>query len=399
MFSRATSGWTQLSALVVLTSFLATSNIFSSSSYSSLVSAAVPGFCPECETYAMVVKPCGGTFEPKDIAIDGTYNPLQSDAACVCKSVIQRLLWNCAKCMSLSGGKLAKSPPPQQYQMTCQNTWAQPPANWNAAYTGPVAPGTTSPLNPGGTNPTGNPPPVNPDPATTGGNGGNGGNGNGGSVSGTASGSSPSGSGTAGDSTSGTGEPTGPNGTAIGISLGIIGVAAVGGAAAVVMMKRRRRRHTPLELDDSYVGLDNQWEKPPRPQSPPMMPAPIASGARAGAGGAGGMGRPSPFESRPGNGSVSGGGSVIGGYDGSQYDQYDYHQGGGSTVVGSNYGDYDDGYGNKQQQHGGYNNQGYGGYGHHDQGYPPHDHQGAYNHDYGYDHPVPTSNAPYHGGR
>lgn len=388
MFSRATSGWTQLSVLILLTSFLATNNIFGSPSSSSLVSAQVPGFCAECETYAMVVGQCGGTFEPKDIAIDGVYSPKESDANCVCKAVIQKLLWNCAKCMSLGGGKLAKSPPPQQYQMTCQNTWKMPPTLWATSYTGPVAPGTTSLLNPDGNNPTGTPPPVKPDPATTGGNGGSG--------TGTASGTLPSGSGAAGESNSG--GNSGPNGTAIGISLGIIGIAAVGGAAAVVMMKRRRRRHTPLELDDSYVGLDNQWEKPPRPQSPPMMPAPIVSGARAG--GAGGMGRPSPFESRPGNGSVSGGGSVVGGYDGTQYDQqYDYHQGGGSTVVGSSYGDYDDGYGNKQQQHGGYNNQGYGGYGHHDQAYPPHDHQGAYNHDYGYDHPVPTSNAPYHGGR
>ncbi|KAG0294443.1 hypothetical protein BGZ96_001171 [Linnemannia gamsii] len=391
MFSRATSGWTQLSVLVLLTSFLATNNFIGSSSSSSLVSAQVPGFCAECETYAMVVGPCGGKFEPKDIAIDGTYSPLQSDANCVCKAVIQKLLWNCAKCMSLNGGKLAKSPPPQQYQMTCQNQWKTPATLWNTAYGGPVAPGTTTPLG-SDSNPIGVPPPVNPDPATTGGSGGNGGTG-----TGTSSGTLPSGSGTgsAGESNSGN-ESSAPNGTAIGISLGIIGIAAVGGAAAVVMMKRRRRRHTPLELDDSYVGIDNQWEKPPRPQSPPMMPAPIVSGARAGGGGAGGMGRPSPFESRPGNGSVSGGGSVVGGYDGSQYDQqYDYHQGGGSTVVGSNYGDYDDGYGNKQQQ---YNNQGYG-YGHHDQGYPPHDHQGAYNHDYGYDHPVPTSNAPYHGSR
>ncbi|KAF8949408.1 hypothetical protein BGZ47_003820 [Haplosporangium gracile] len=380
MFSRTTSAWTLFSVFVLLTSFLATNNISGSSS-SSLVSAAqASGFCPECETYAMVIQPCGGTFTEKDIAIDGTYSPPQSDAACVCKSVIQRLLWNCAKCEFLAGHQ-SKSPPPQQFQTTCTATWQQPFALWTSAYTGPVAPGTTSPLSPDNNNPTGTPPPANPNPATTGGNSGN--------STGTASGTLPSG--TTGDSTSGAGESSGPNGTAIGISLGIIGVAAVAGGIAVVMMKRRRQRHTPLELDDSYVGLDNQWEKPPRPQSPPMMPAPIASGARAGGGG--GMGRPPPFESRPGNGSVSGGGSVIGGYDGSQYDQqYDYHQGSGSTVVGSNYGDYDDGYG-KQQQHGGYN-QGYG-----FQGYGHHDHQAAYNHDYGYDHPVPTSNAPYHGAR
>ncbi|OAQ29174.1 hypothetical protein K457DRAFT_126170 [Linnemannia elongata AG-77] len=387
LFSRTTSAWTLLNMSILLSSFLATTNISGSSSSSLVSGAPATGFCAECETYAMVIQPCGGSFTEKDISINGVYSPPESDGACVCKSVIQRLLWNCAKCISLGTGLQAKSPPPQQFQMTC-TAWKQPFSLWTSAYTGPVAPGTTSPLSPDNNNPTGTPPPANPSPGTTGGSG------NSMTGTGTASGNLPSG--TTGDSTSG--ESSGPNGTAIGISLGIIGIAAVGGAAAVVMMKRRRRRHTPLELDDSYVGLDNQWEKPPRPQSPPMMPAPIASGARAGGGG-GGMGRPSPFESRPGNGSVSGGGSVVGGYDNSQYDQYDYHQGGGSTVVGSNYGDFDDGYG-KQQQHGGYN-QGYGhqGYGHHDQGYPPHDHQGAYNHDYGYDHPVPTSNAPYHGGR
>ncbi|KAF9920211.1 hypothetical protein FBU30_009990 [Linnemannia zychae] len=364
--NRALSSWTLICALVLLCTFLASDN-------SAKVSAAASGFCAECQTYAMVVQQCGGTFEPKDIEINGVYNPPQSVASCVCKSVIQRLLWNCARCELLAGFQ-SKSPPPTQYQTTCIS-WGQTIDTWNAGYSGPVAPGTTSPLG-GGNNPVSQPPPnpgPNPGPSTTGGTGGNNNNGN---STNTSSGALPSSS--SDESNAGSGESSGPNGTAIGISLGLIGFAAVGGGAAVFMMKRRRR-HAPLELDGTYVGLDDQWEKPPRPQSPPMQPAPIANGGAMNRG----LMRPSPFESRPG-GSVSGG-SVVGGYDGS-YDQYDYH--GGSTVVGSTYGDYDDGYG---KQHGGYNQ----GYNH---GYPPHDHQNGYNRDYGYDHPVPTS-GPHYGGR
>ncbi|KAG0274944.1 hypothetical protein BGZ95_009321 [Linnemannia exigua] len=385
--------WTLISVLVLLSAFLA-SNTSSSAS-----AAPASGFCAECQTYAYVVQPCGGTFTADTIMIDGNYEPPQSVANCVCKAVIQRLLWNCAKCIQFSG-KMVKTPPPTQYQTTCMKTWQIPVTTWESSYVGMVAPGTTSPLTKDGSvDPNPNPvgpglPTGGPNPSTTTGSGNNNNNNNNGGT-GTSSGTSPTNS---DGSTSGNGESTGPNGTAIGISLGIIGVAAVAGGVAVVMMKRRRRRHTPLELDGTYVGLEDQWEKPARPQTPPMMPAPIANGGR---GGGGGM-RPSPFESRP-PGSVSGGGSVVGGYDNSQYDQYDnYHQGGGSTVVGSNYGDYDDGYGGKQQQHGGYN-QGYNqGYPPHDQGYPPHHDQGGYGHghghDYGYDHPVPTG-APYHGGR
>ncbi|KAF9098566.1 hypothetical protein BGX23_005869 [Mortierella sp. AD031] len=359
------SSWTLLTVLVLLSSFLA-------------ASAAPTGFCAECQTYAMVIEPCGGTFGPKDIEIDGLYTPPQSLAQCVCKAVIQTLLWSCARCESFGQFPGAKTDPPQKYQTMCKG-WNMPNTLWTSGYTGSVAPGTLTDLKGGGVNPTGpalptgNNPNPGPGTGTTGGTG---------TASGTSSGANPTSS--SDESTSGGGQSSGPNGTAIGISLGIIGVAAVGGAAAVFMMKRRRRRHTPLELDGTYVGLDDQWEKPPRPQSPPSMPAPIASGAPIRA-----PMRPSPFESRP-PGSVSGGGSVVGGYDGGQYDQqYDYH-GGGGTVVGSNYGDYDGGYG--KQQHGGY--QGY------DQGYPPHGHdQGGYaphGHDYGYDHPVPTS-GPYHG--
>ncbi|KAF9912415.1 hypothetical protein EC991_011107 [Linnemannia zychae] len=370
--------WTLISVLVLLSAFLA-------SNTSSTASAAATGFCAECQTYAMVIEPCGGTFTPKDIEINGEYNPPQAQAQCVCKSVIQRLLWNCARCESLVGFAV-NTPPPTAYQRTCTKTWGIAYADYIKGYAGPVAEGTTSPLTGDNTtNP--NPNPVKP-PLPTGGQ----------NPSGTGSGNT-SGTGTSGalptnsdGSTSGTEESSGPNGTAIGISLGIIGVAAVAGGVAVVMMKRRRRRHTPLELDGAYAGLHDQWEKPARPQTPPLMPAPVANGGRGA-----GM-RPSPFESRP-PGSVSGGGSVVGGYDNSQYDQYDYHQNsGGSTVVGSNYSDYDDGYG--KQQHGGYN-QGYNqGYPPHDQAYPPHHDQGyPPHHDYGYDHPVPTSGAPYHGGR
>ncbi|KAF9120466.1 hypothetical protein BGW39_011364 [Mortierella sp. 14UC] len=376
------SMWTLFSVLVLLSAFLA-------SNTSSTALAAPSGFCAECQTYAMVIQPCGGTFTPETIEIQTPYNPPQAHAQCVCKAVIQRLLWNCARCENLSGFAV-KTPPPSQYQTTCTKEWGVAFADYTKGYTGDVAPGTLSPLTgDNGTNP--NPNVVKP-PLPTSGTNPSTGSGNG--TTGTSSGAVPTNS---DGSTSGAGESTGPNGTAIGISLGIIGVAAVAGVVAVVMMKRRRRRHTPLELDGTYVGLDDQWEKPARPQTPPMMPAPIVNGGRGGGGG-GGLMRPSPFESRP-PGSVSGGGSVVGGYDNSQYDQYDYHQGGGgSTVVGSNYGDYDDGYG--KQQHGGYN-QGYNqGYPPHDQGYPPHHDQGyPPHHDYGYDHPVPTSGAPYHGGR
>lgn len=196
--------------------------------------------------------------------------------------------------------------------------------------------------------------------------------GNGGGTSSTTSGGATNPSSSSDNSVGGgqTESSGGPSGTAIGISLGIIGVALVAGVVAVTMMKRRRRRHAPLELDGTYVGLDdNTWEKP-RPASPPMAPAPIASGAspsvasRMAAGPMAGMSRPSPFESRPG-----GGGSVVnGGYD----HQYDHYDGGyGQPVQG-----YD-----QYQNHGGY-----------DQGYQYQGH-----HDYGYEQQVPPQSAPaYH---
>ncbi|KAG0374596.1 hypothetical protein BGX24_010196 [Mortierella sp. AD032] len=280
--------WTLLSVLVLLSAFMA-------SNTSSTASAAASGFCPECQTYAYVVQQCGGTFTESTIMIDGEYNPPQELGNCVCKAVIQRLLWNCSKCVQL-GGKMAKTPPPTAYQTTCNN-WKIPYSTWISGYTGTVAPGTLSPLtkenspdpNPNPVGPV--PPPGGLNPTTSTGAG----NTNGGT--GTSSGTLPTNS---DGSTSGTGESTGPNGTAIGISLGIIGVAAVAGGFAVVTMKRRRRRHTPLELDGTYVGLEDQWEKPARPQTPPMMPAPVANGGRGGGGGGGGgLMRPSPFESRP----------------------------------------------------------------------------------------------------
>ncbi|KAF9965401.1 hypothetical protein BGZ70_004929, partial [Mortierella alpina] len=68
---------------------------------------------------------------------------------------------------------------------------------------------------------------------------------------------------------------SGPNTTAIGISVGIIGVVGVAGAIVVVMMKKKKRRAMrPIDLADLNVLTD----KHARPESPL---GPIASAAPA----------------------------------------------------------------------------------------------------------------------
>ncbi|KAG0306663.1 hypothetical protein BGZ98_001965 [Dissophora globulifera] len=314
----------------------------------------VPGFCGDCQTYAYAIAPCGATFTNTDIEINGTYVPPQSAAKCICTDVLQKVLWNCARCELLAGFG-SHSQPPQAYQTQCIG-WGIPVSDMKAPYTGTVAPGTTTPLTGGttGSTTTGSSP-----AAGTGGASGT--NPTGGSGASSSGGPLPSPSDSSNNAVSGGAEgSSGPNGTAIGISVGIIGVAIVAGSLAVFVMKRNRRRHEPLELDGTYVGLDDQWEKPGRSHSPAMMPAPIASAAPLASRGPMQQHGNHPFESRPGGG----GGSVVGGYDG-QYEYDQYHQGGGG---------------------GGYNAYNQPGY------------QGYAAHDYGYEHAMPTS-GPYHGGK
>ncbi|KAF9351549.1 hypothetical protein BGX26_010480 [Mortierella sp. AD094] len=359
--------WSVLSTLTILVTLLSIS--FSPSTTQVSANPASPGFCGDCQTFANAIAPCGVTFGPSDIEINGTYSPPQAAANCICSDVLQSVLWTCARCELLAGYN-SHSDPPTKYHTTCIG-WGATIAQWNAPYTGVVAPGTTTPLTSGGGTTSGGATttlpattvPVAPGTSAPGGT--------------TSSGSTSSGSSampgttsiSAGNSTStDTSGSSGPNGTAIGISLGIIGVALVGGVFAMFMMKRNRRRHEPLELDGTYVGLDDSWEKPARAQSPAMIPAPAPITAR-------GPARHSPFESRPG-----GGGSVVGGYDG-QYEQYDH-----------NYApQYQGGIANG----GGYGYQGYSDQGYVDQGYGD---KGYGGHDYGYEHTVPTSGA-YHGGK
>ncbi|KAG0044465.1 hypothetical protein BGZ83_010317 [Gryganskiella cystojenkinii] len=350
--SASSSFFTTLLVFTTLVSFLSANN--------NLFVEAGPGtgFCGDCQTFANALTPCSVTFGRTDIEINGTYSPPVAAAKCICSDVMQRVLWTCAKCEANAGFD-SHSPPPQAYHTTCIS-WGQSIQDWNAPYAGVVAPGTvTTPLT--STNPPPNPNTsagTNPTTASIGGSST--------SSSGTAN---PSGSSNPSNQTSD--GPSGPSGTAIGISVGIIGVALVAGVVAVAMMKRRRRRRTPLELDGTYVGLDDTWEKQQaaaaRPVSPPMAPAPIASGASPSMGAR--LARPSPFESRPG-----GGGSVVGGYE-PQYDRYN------------------GGYGQPAQ---GYDNYGHG-------GYDPNYNQGGYgnqHHDYGYDQQIPTSAAPnYHPGK
>ncbi|KAF9170119.1 hypothetical protein BGX21_003350 [Mortierella sp. AD011] len=335
---------------------------------------ATPGFCGDCQTFANAIAPCGVTFGPTDIQINGTYTPPQSAANCICSSIMQSVLWTCARCELLAGYN-SHSDPPTKYHTTCIS-WGATITQWNAPYTGVVADGTTTPMTTsnstttGGTSTTGA---ATTGAATSGTSGSigttTGATGTSGTSGGTSSGSSvlpgTTDVSTGNSTTTDSSESSGPNGTAIGISLGIIGFACAGGAFAMFMMKRSRRRHEPLELDGAYVGLDDSWEreKPARVQSPPMIPAPAPITAR-------GPARGSPFENRPG-----GGGSVVGGYDG-QYDQYDHN------------------YSSQQYQggNGGYGYQGYGDQGYADQGYGD---QGYGGHDYGYEHTVPTG--VYHG--
>ncbi|KAF9932585.1 hypothetical protein BGZ75_008524 [Mortierella antarctica] len=354
--------WSILSTITILSTLLSLSSL----TPSSLVSAApnTPGFCGDCQTFSNAITPCGATFTKTDIEISGTYIPPQSAAKCICTEVLQKVLWNCARCELLAGFD-AHSQPPQAYQTQCIG-WGMVQTEWKAPYTGVVAPGTSTPLT-GGTNPQ--------PPAGTSGSGSNpttGGATGGGSASGTGSMPDPSGGSTADGG-------SGPNGTAIGISVGIIGVAIVAGIVSMFMIKRRRnRRHAPLELGDHYVGMDDhQWEKPSRPQSP-MIPATVASGAPvASRGPMQAPHRPSPFESRPG-----GGGSVVGGYDG-QYDQYEPYGHGGGGGGGGGYETY--------SNHGGY-----------DPNYRQGPPQGYPSRDYAYEHAMPTSGTPlppYHGGK
>ncbi|KAF9191253.1 hypothetical protein BGZ51_007573 [Haplosporangium sp. Z 767] len=348
-------------SLVLLSGLL----FFISLSPSALVSAApiTPGFCGDCQTFANAVAPCGGTFTPKDIEITGTYVVPQALAKCACTELMQKVLWTCARCEMLAGFD-THSDPPQKYQTQCM-AWGTTIDQYRAPYTGDIAPGTSTELNRG---------PVPPAPPTT--SGGNNGGNNGGNSGSTSTGTGTSGasSPTSSDSSTAGSESSGPNGTAVGISLAIIGIAVVAGGVAMVMMKRKRRRHEPLDLDGTYVNFDNQWEKPPRPQSPAMMPAaPMPSRGPAQA-----VHRPSPFETRPG-----GGGSVVGGYD-PQYDQYDQY--GHNQPNGA--GGYD-----------GYSHSNHGGY---DQAYHQGPSQGYQPHDYGYEHAMPTSGTPlppYHAGK
>lgn len=142
--------------LFVFTTLLA---FFSSSSNNLFVDAGVsPGFCGDCQTFANAIQPCGVTFGNTDIEINGTYSPVAA-AKCICSDVMQRVLWTCAKCEFLAGFN-SHSPPPQAYHTTCIG-WGQSIQDWNAPYTGVVAPGTTTTPLTSTSNPSTNPP-VNP---------------------------------------------------------------------------------------------------------------------------------------------------------------------------------------------------------------------------------------------
>ncbi|KAF9149744.1 hypothetical protein BG015_008440 [Linnemannia schmuckeri] len=390
--------WSLLCSVVIFNSFLA---ILSPSTAGGRALAALEmGFCGDCQTFANAIGVCGGTFTPADIEKPTEYVLQREYAKCTCTAVMQQVLWTCAKCEFLAG-KGSKGVPPKKHQMTCME-WGTTIEAYNLPYTGVVAPGTTTDLGNGKPNPppvpgttTNNPPqptdPAKPTPTTTGGNGGNGGgNGGGNKPSGTSS--DPSNPSNSQDSLNGdknTSETSsGPNTAAIGISVGIIGVAFIAGVMAVVMMKRRRRRRSPLDLDSSpalanFTHLEDKWEtKPTRPTSPPLPPAPVASAPPVvGRGGRGGYGE----------------GSVVGGYDAhydAQYDgQYDQYDGYGH----GHHGGYDAyGHGQSGHGHGGYGGQEYDHYrgGQYDQsGYSQQD---AYQmHDYGYDqHVVAASQQP-----
>ncbi|KAG0035279.1 hypothetical protein BGZ81_010592 [Podila clonocystis] len=325
------------------------------STFTGIASAALdPGFCGDCQTYANAVQPCGGTFTNADIQVPGEYVLPQPLAKCICSAVIQRVLWTCAKCAVFGGSKFA-AVPPNKYQTQCM-AWGTTVDQWNAPYTGVVAPGTQTDTGGGPAPPP--PPPVtssstpslSPKPSSSsGGNKGTSTDSNGNQPTGTSDNA------TSGEKSS----ESSPNGKAIGISVGIIGVAAIAGVVAVFMMKRRRRRR-PLNLDSSpalanFMEQDSHGsgrEKNLRPTSPPMVPAPVASAT--------------PAVSRGHRNYVEGGGSVVGGYD-QQYDHYGHGQG----YDGYSHGQYDQ-YGNHYDEQ--YYEQGY-----YDQ------HQHGYGQEYGYD--------------
>ncbi|KAI1320937.1 hypothetical protein EDD11_009260 [Mortierella claussenii] len=364
--------WSILCSIVVLNSFLA---ILSPSTAGGRALAGLnPGFCGDCQTFSNAIGVCGGSFGPTDIEINGEYVLQQTYSKCICTEVMQKVLWTCAKCEFLAGHQ-SKSPPPQKYQTQCM-AWGMTIEEWRAPYKGVVAPGTQTDVGGGGANPpsvTPQPPvptpsdkpaPNKPQPSS-GGGGTNPTSGTGGdkpssssdpALPSSSSDNSVSGGGTTSESNSG------PNTTAIGICVGIIGVAVVAGSIAVVMMKRRRRRHTPLDLDSlpgagtQFVSSEDKWENPTHhhhhPASPPLPPAPIASAAPiVGRGGhRAGYDGPAYME----------GSSIVGGYDGQYdgYDQYAHHVGG----PGGAYDGYGGQYGGQypdQHRHGGQYDQGY----------------------------------------
>ncbi|KAG0351802.1 hypothetical protein BGZ54_003098 [Gamsiella multidivaricata] len=368
-----------LCTLIILNSFL---TFLSPSTGGGLAHAALdPGFCGDCQTFSNAIGVCGGSFGAADIEINGEYVLQQQYSKCICTEVMQKVLWTCAKCELLAGHQ-SKAPPPQKYQTQCI-AWGMTVQEWKTPYTGVVAPGTQTDVTGAGGSSTPVPPattttaptagkPSTGGPSTTVGSGGQ-------NPPSTTDPNAPSSS--SDNSVSGPDSTTetnsGPNGTAIGISVGIIGVAVVAGVVAVVMMKRRRRRRTPLDLDSlpaeaSFVALEDKWEKPHHHSgSPPLPPAPIASAA--------------PVVGRGGRGGYQMEGSVVGGYD----PQYD---GGYGQYGHGGHGGYD-GYGGSV--HGQYMNQ------YDDQyvGYHPSHQQEAYQmHDYGYEHNNQGPNAQYHPG-
>ncbi|KAF9434895.1 hypothetical protein BGZ76_007239 [Entomortierella beljakovae] len=345
--------WSIICTLVILNSFL---SILSPSTAGGRALAALdPGFCGDCQTFANAIGVCGGSFGPADIEINGEYVLQQQYSKCVCTEVMQKVLWTCAKCELLAGHQ-SKAPPPQKYQTQCI-AWGMTIEEWKAPYTGVVAPGTQTEVGGGVVNPPApsvtNTPTNKPSQSATNGSGGSATSG------GSTQPTNPSDNATSGDDTTTT-EGSKPNTAAIGISVGIIGVAVVAGAIAVVMMKRRRRRRTPLDLDSlpgqagGFSQIDDKWS-PHRPQSPPLPPAPIASATPAVARE---NGHRSPYDN---HGYMEG--SVVGGYDG-PYDGYDQYRGAaGPYNNGYGQGQYHNQYENYgQYEQDGYSQQEYNGY-------------------------------------
>ncbi|CAO3574253.1 unnamed protein product [Mortierella alpina] len=219
--------------------------------------ALTPGFCGDCQTFGNAIAECGGSFTNKDIEIVGEYILQQAYSKCLCKSVIQQVLWTCAKCELLAGFNQAKAPPPQKYQTQCI-AWGMTIDEWRAPFLGTVAPGTATdvgagpnPPAPQPSTPTNNPNPPKPAPSTTGNGGG------GGKPPSSADPTSPSSTSDNSTNPGGTTETSsGPNTTAIGISVGIIGVVGVAGAIMAVMMKKQKSRAMrPIGLEDRNSSL------------------------------------------------------------------------------------------------------------------------------------------------